>query len=220
MATEGYSDQALAADNSNYFEIVSANYLGTEQSAQFQSGDQYGAGWHWGSKCTESGGTITCDLSTAPANNALSAMPRMYKRSLNIWGNFYNWYAATAESKAYGVGGYDAEDSICPLGWQLPSVTGANKSWEAFASAYKVKVNGSVDIAETLKVLKSTPLSYMTTGFYYDSGYIDGTTTASNLHSSSPSGSLNASTMYINNSLVGTGGRTRAHGSSIRCIKK
>ena len=52
-----------AVTQENYFRIVSKERLGTEQAVQFQSGDQYGAGWHWGSKCVESEGTITCDAS-------------------------------------------------------------------------------------------------------------------------------------------------------------
>ena len=39
----------------NYFRIASLERLGTAQDAQFQSGDQYGSSWHWGSKLNESG---------------------------------------------------------------------------------------------------------------------------------------------------------------------
>ena len=39
----------------NYFSIASAERLGTAQAVQFQSGDQRGAAYHWGSKLNESG---------------------------------------------------------------------------------------------------------------------------------------------------------------------
>ena len=39
----------------NYFSIASAERLGTAQAAQFQSGNQTGNDWHWGSRLNESG---------------------------------------------------------------------------------------------------------------------------------------------------------------------
>ena len=112
----------LTITQDNYFLVVSKYRLGTAQTHQFQSGEQYGANWHWGSKCTEDNGTITCDDSVTPANNALAEIGREYLSDNGSTGAHYNWYVAVAESKSYNAAlGSAAEDSICPKGWGLAS---------------------------------------------------------------------------------------------------
>ena len=114
----------LTITQNNYFLVASKYRLGTAQTNQFQSGNQYGTNWHWGSKCTETNGAITCDSSASPANNALAEMPREYSvsKSAIIKGNYYNYYSATADSGRYNWDStYTANDSVCPSGWKLPS---------------------------------------------------------------------------------------------------
>lgn len=104
----------------NYFEIVSANYLGTTQAAQFQSGDQYGEEWHWQTKCTAVG---ECGLDSPSGDTKLAIMPRSL-RYMNIYDLYYNHIAAVAESLSeedYHISGKEASDSICPSGWRIPS---------------------------------------------------------------------------------------------------
>ena len=96
-AEQQYPD--VVVDDDNYFEIASENRLGTKQHYQFQPSDVYGTVteggesvlYHWGSKCTESDGAITCDSSATPANNELAGMPREYHTDDDAIGGYYNW---------------------------------------------------------------------------------------------------------------------------------
>ena len=73
--------------------------------------------------------TITSTASYIPTTRASSATGsagRAYEQNAdgtyygNMYiGNYYNYYAATAETSTYAVGSRD-EDSICPSGWRLP----------------------------------------------------------------------------------------------------
>ena len=153
----------------NYFRIVSKERLGTEQPVHFQSGDQYGADWHWGSKYNQSGELIvsTDETNTAAANysyqymdfyakhagngvwienNKRSEMPRsMYSKSTDT---LLNYYAATAESGSWTKEYGDAEDSVCPKGWGLPDNIN-DKSWHGLLSETYGFSDGSV-LAQTL----------------------------------------------------------------------
>ena len=192
VAEQKYADITTVTD-ANYFPIVSAERLGTEQTAQFQSDDQTGAAWHWGSKCTAAG---TCDSEATPANNELAEMPREYETQRLNFGR-YNWYAATAESgKWLSPFLTDVNDSICPKGWMLPQSGQLNdstvKSWDyLLAGAYglinqagtQTDSNSPFGIAdEAYRRMRSLPLN-MPTMFY--AGYysfIQGTTTVDAIH--------------------------------------
>lgn len=57
-------------------------------------------------------------------------MPREYYLSNDSFGTFYDWYASTAETGLWTMASHTATaDSICPLGWTLPTDQG-DKSWE------------------------------------------------------------------------------------------
>ena len=154
----------------NYFEIVSENYLGITQAAQFQRDDQYGnESWSWGSKCTAVG---DCDPAATPVDNKLAEMPRSYNSSLVSFANYYNWYAATAESGKYSTSdGVVVADSLCPKGWSLPiisldSSTYTPKSWQGLLFGSYGLSNGEA----YSEILRQLPLSFGYIG-YYDSGY-------------------------------------------------
>ena len=143
----------------NYFRIVSLNRLGTEQSAQFQSGDQYGSSWHWGSKCTALG---ECDSTAAAANNTLAEMPRGYHDSTNALDNYYNYFSATAESGHMGMGsGVVSPDSICPSGWKL-----ANSYLDLARDGGYIESSQSVFNALSALTFRSYPLSFSMSGYY------------------------------------------------------
>lgn len=76
------------------------------------------------------------------------------------FGNYYNWYAATAWGSKMIISmedGEDAPDSICPYGWQLPSHTVLNKSWnEVGLSFVETGVN-----EDTIKTALTQPF-YLT----------------------------------------------------------
>ncbi len=68
-----------------------------------------------------------------------------YSASSNVYsyGNYYNWYSATAGHGKYGSSygnGYHAPGDICPTGWHLPK--GANKTNEVNNEFWSLIVTG------------------------------------------------------------------------------
>ncbi len=92
-------------------------------------------------------------------------------------GDYYNWYAATAESGKYDMRNSSyhdsavANDSICPKGWKLPSnATGDSDSWRNLITttyAFPGTTGGySSNNRDSLNRVKQLPLSIPFTGYY------------------------------------------------------
>ena len=87
-------------------------------------------------------------------------------------GDYYNWYAATAESGTWSQSGGEAEDSICPKGWRLPLNEG-NGSWiNLLFTTY-----GQTNSAEGSTNIRKFPLSFAFTGNYEYYGSVTGSLT-------------------------------------------
>ena len=132
------------------FADLSELLLGQRQPNQFQSSsDEQPTHWTWGSIYNESGDTVGTDSSCSNKssgnisvsyvanfgkcveNNSRTEIPRSYNEEyIRVYGNFYNWYAATAESGNWDNTDYDsdgnARDSLCPAGWSLPVSSNAS----------------------------------------------------------------------------------------------
>ena len=166
-----YVDANEGITDNNYFYVASLYRLGTAQAAQFQSGDQTGAAWHWGSKCapTPSDATtisavtsISCDSSATAANNVLADMPRNYDDGNNAFGDLYNWYAATAELGKFSTKG-TVSDSLCPSGWKLP----INSDEQTTALSWLGLLGGSYGLSNLDGlIIKKLPLSFALSGAY------------------------------------------------------
>ena len=68
-----------------------------------------------------------------------------YNAESNVYsyGNYYNWYSATAGHGKYGSSynqGYESPGDICPAGWHLPK--GGNKSQESTNEFWSLIVTG------------------------------------------------------------------------------
>ncbi len=140
-----YSAKLDANSLTHDFTGLSSLLLGQAQPAQFQSSGQ--TGYTWSSAYQDdgnggistsrtantSGNSVTLSGTTyTVANNANAEMPRSYHEGNDTYGDYYNYYAATAESGTYAMASdVDASDSICPAGWQLPVNGGSttDKSW-------------------------------------------------------------------------------------------
>ena len=221
VAEQKYADITTVTD-ANYFPIVSAERLGTEQTAQFQSDDQTGAAWHWGSKCTAAG---TCDSEATPANNELAEMPRGYN-SVDGHGGYFNWYSATAETGKYSTVSGNASDSVCPRGWALPfgsggntyGQNGPNKSWyNLIRNVYELD-NGVASVT----FLQSAPLNMDKNMYHNNSTGRKGTISVFNLWSSGARNVYTVSSLatredgrlYTNND------GHKADGFGVRCVLK
>ena len=216
----------LTITQDNYFLVVSKYRLGTSQTHQFQSGEQYGANWHWGSKCTEDNGSITCDDSATVARSALAEMPRGYYKEQKIYGYYYNWFSATAEAGKYSMsvaGNATNSDSVCPKGWALSAFgdTTTDKSYPNLINfAYSLGNN-----YESAVALTAQPFSFVLNGLYSIDGQARYRQNAYGYYNLGVNGSTGARLLDI------LPARGYAHvypassthplnGAAVRCVKK
>lgn len=147
-------------------------------------------------------------------------------------GNLYNYVAATAGSgDGSSASGYDAPDSICPKGWQLPIYSGS-KSWEYLVNTVYGISNATSGTTDTTGINKLTnaPLSFNPVGYYYFTGVINGPYMYSYYITQRAIGSGNdrdVSSITIGKSTTGnyvinthSGGYYRGSGNLIRCVAR
>ena len=191
--------------------MASEYRLGTVQAAQFQSGDQYGANWKWGSRCAEAGGTCSETLT----NNALAEMPRSYSDSNNT---YYAYYAFAAESAGYNDLG-STTMSICPSGWKLPQHSGTG-SWNKIVNDYSLS-----DTKTSAEHLSQAPFLIVNSSLYgWDSGQVQDLGKRTYLATSRKS--TKAIMNYLYTSIVGIGsylnvtaGGNTMNGVTVRCVQ-
>ena len=151
------------ATESNYFEIVSLDRLGTTESYQFQPSTISGQDNPWGSHYYDDNGVKTYGDSIR--SNEYSEMPRSYNKTSGT--GQYNFYAFTAESGTFNMGSNSvATDSICPKGWRLPAPNKSiypNKSWQTLFDTYNYNAGTSST------PVRSKPIYVSFDGFYDDS---------------------------------------------------
>lgn len=84
------------------------------------------------------------------------------------YGNYYNWYAATAGAGKYYMSEKYSDTSICPKGWQLPRFS----SYENLLNVYNLHEGGQD--TSLIDLLSSSPLSFALAGDYYYNGIVGG----------------------------------------------
>ena len=161
-------------------------------------------------------------------------------------GNYYNWYAATAESGVYSststltVEG-SAKDSICPKGWQLPingpdlavdSGSFLDKSWvNLIKGSYNlINVYGTQtadnnrfnSATEPSNRLQEVPLSIILSGYY---NWIKGTAgyrgDYGGYWASTPSSSTSARSLGFYSTVVRPqDGSNKVYGFTVRCVAR
>ncbi|MBQ9020222.1 hypothetical protein IJ096_02785 [Candidatus Saccharibacteria bacterium] len=100
------------------------------------------------------------------------------------YGNFYNWYAATATTGTSSMTNSNATNSVCPKGWKLPtsqangsaSSSAPDKSYgkliysvTGFSSSYSLSADTYV------KAMQQAPLWFSFPGYYLSDLYSQGT---------------------------------------------
>ncbi len=121
------------------------------------------------------------------------------------YGNFYNWYAATAGTGTCAMESGNATASICPKGWRLPT-GGDSGEFQTLYNNYNSSALMRGDPAFVLPGIRggSTVLGEDYFGYYWSS-------TANN--------SDNAYDLYLDNSNVSPAGNfIKYAGSSVRCV--
>ena len=149
-------------------------------------------------------------------------------------GDYYNWYAATAESGTWETGAgstpsatgteTNADDSICPKGWRLP-VNGAGnaKSWGMLLGSYK---NGEAATIgsnyQSANAMHLAPLSIPFSGnYYWVNGNLYNRGHNGNFWSSTAYASTNAHNLNFNPTNVNPqNGNNKTNGLTIRCVAR
>ena len=140
------------------------------------------------------------------------------------YGQYYNWYAATAETGTFAQSSGNASDSICPKGWQLPvnGGNGTSRSWQDLLYGHYT-TDGSTAITSGSAgslAMRQIPLSIPFTGYYgWTNGALNyrgsyGTFWSSTAGSTAYARYLNfyASNIYPQNSV------DKVNGFSVRCV--
>ena len=142
------------------------------------------------------------------------------------YGNYYNWYSATAGNGTYSTGsGVVAAGDICPAGWHLPyggsgtGTKGGNTSGGFYYLNYKLNNDQNITDGTASNKLRSYPQN-----FVY-SGYVNGTSiyncsSYGYYWSSTAYGSNYAYYMLFGGSNVnpGTNGSNKYNGRVARCM--
>ena len=142
------------------------------------------------------------------------------------YGNYYNWYSATAGNGTYSTGsGVVAAGDICPAGWHLPyggsgtGTKGGNTSGGFYYLNYKLNNDQNITDGTASNKLRSYPQN-----FVY-SGYVNGTSiyncsSYGYYWSSTAYGSNYAYYMLFGGSNVnpGTNGSLKYNGRMARCM--
>ena len=84
------------------------------------------------------------------------------------YGNYYNWYSATAGHGKYGNdygSSYNAPGDICPAGWHLPTGTTVGEF-----NVLNTAINGGATDSIASNKLRSYPNSFVYSGFLITSG--------------------------------------------------
>lgn len=143
--------------------------------------------------------------------------------------SYYSWGAATLGSgRRIGTDNTDAEQSICPKGWRLPtSGADSNNGWKrgdfyALATAYGANLESNYyENSATFynNAGPGTTPNFLFAGLYLDGSFDNGGPYGAYWSSTSSSRSSIARYLYFNSSYVYSANNyTRRGGFSVRCV--
>ena len=142
-----------------------------------------------------------------------------YSTSNNVYsyGNYYNWYSATAGHGKYGSSygsGYTAPGDICPAGWHLPT---GNTTGEYYA--LNTALNAGATDSTASNGLRSYPNNFVYSGNVNGSS-VNNRGSYGSYWSSSASNSNVAYSLFFGSSSVspGTSLSSKYYGRVARCV--
>lgn len=147
-------------------------------------------------------------------------------------GNYYNWSASVAsnDTSGYASSTYadisgNPQNSICPAGWRLPTITSASPSYSSAGSKNEFArlvylYNGNSYVTNSSAKLELAPLFFARGGYVYgaslyDSGYCAGYWSSS-VYSSSNAYSLRFYATVVAPQYY----YDRGYGRSVRCLAR
>ncbi len=180
--------------------------------------------------CTDGTQACTERLLFNTDNTVMGKTASTYSTSGNViaYGNYYNWYGATAgRISHYYTNNATADGSICPKGWDLPYDTGDEWDTIGYLSKQYGGGYGYIDDATIVNRLMSFPNNFVYGGYIYGDYINRGNTGmySSNTANSTGSGSMWAYEflMYnnnINDRTITTGTTMTSQGGyTVRCLR-
>ena len=180
--------------------------------------------------CTDGTQSCTERLLFNTDNTVMGKTASTYSTSGNViaYGNYYNWYGATAgRISHYYTNNATADGSICPKGWDLPYDTGDELDTIGYLSKQYGGGYGYIDNVAVVNRLMSFPNNFVYGGYIYGAYIGRGNTGmySSNTANSTGSGGMWAYEflMYngnINDRTITTGSTMTSQGGyTIRCLR-
>ncbi len=190
LSSTNTNNPSLPLNNSWYYKnqqgtLTTSNHLSATSDPTSTDPD---TAW-----CTSSSAACIDQSMLATNNTTLftSNTSQNYNPESNVYsyGNYYNWYSATAGHGKYGDSygqGYETPGYICPAGWHLPR--GGNKSQESTNEFWQLIVTGlnnginpvyydtqqtpqyvrSVDGDLVIDVIRTYPNNFVNSGYVYN----------------------------------------------------
>ena len=197
----------------------------------------------WTTTCTTANSAVCYNQSRIRTDNTANRATNNpnVNASTYSYGNYYNWYSATAGNGTYSYSTYNSSvgGDICPTGWRLPKGgdktrienNGDNEFWNLVVVALNNGVLPANYSSSTLpyydgdteatpaNLLRSYPNNFLYSG-YVKGGSLLGRGTYGEYWSSTTRGDLASYYLKLYNSDVypGTDNYYKSYGMSVRCL--
>ena len=218
---------SLPLNNSWYYKnqqgtLTTSNHLSIASDPTSTNPDTAWCGIYNSSDCVDQS-MLATNNTTLFTNNTSSS----YDASSNVYsyGNYYNWYSATAGHGKYGSNyeyGYVAPGDICPAGWHLPTGRGATSAefgaLDVAMGGTGAYQSGDAGIAQSVK-WRSYPNNFIYSG-YVSGSSVSSRSSSGGYWSASGNNSYDAYHLYLYSSYVypGTSGNFKYLGRLVRCV--
>ncbi|MBR2587168.1 hypothetical protein IKE71_02215 [Candidatus Saccharibacteria bacterium] len=171
---------------------------------------------------TSSDGT-TQDTTWQPSSITSDTATTFTMRGSNYLGDYYNWYAATAETGSYTTTSGNIQDDICPKGWRLPTNSGEGSWDDLIKTTYQLTTSYgyTANNRKALNKIMQLPLSIPFAGNYeWANGALNNRGSNGVYWSSTPysAGGAHALGMNYGGYLSAQLGNDKVGGFTIRCV--
>ena len=145
----------------------------------------------FGSECVNQSFLNTDNTTLYQSNNTGDQSSNVYN-----YGNYYNWYSATAGNGTYDMNSGTSSGDICPFGWTLPT----SGSSTADYNILDVAINA--DSATRSKMFRAYPLNYVYSDYITGTGSANRRGTAGIYWSSNAISNEKAISLFINSNII------------------
>ncbi|MBR2587375.1 hypothetical protein IKE71_03335 [Candidatus Saccharibacteria bacterium] len=173
---------------------------------------------------TSSDGT-TQDTTWQPSTITSNTDTTFTMRGSNYLGDYYNWYAATAETGQYSTSSGNMQDDICPKGWRLPRNSGTGSWDDLIKTTYQLTTSYgyTANNRKQLNKIMQLPLSIPFAGYYgWSNGSLNARGGDGDYWSSTPDSPELAHDLNVGYvGLLGAqDGHNKAYGFTVRCVAR